>query len=168
MLVYYTTLNDTNWSELSLSYNTPYWEAQIPPLAAGYYSLRTYAADLQNNFIDCEMKPAFLIEEPMDIQDEPETILSKGFQLFQNYPNPFNPSTVISFYLTTGQNVQLTVYSVNGQKIATLLNGYLNEGYHQVNWNGRNDNNIEVSSGIYLYEIRAGDQRFIRKMILTR
>jgi len=91
------------------------------------------------------------------------------FALDQNYPNPFNPATVIGYSLPSDSRVTLSVYNVLGQKVATLVNGTVAAGTHQVEWKA------QVSSGVYFYRIEAtgaGDasHRFVqtRKMVLTR
>jgi len=97
--------------------------------------------------------------------DSPEEIIS----LFgSNYPNPFNPTTTIRFALPQDQQVSLTVYSVTGERVAVLVNGYLEKGFHRVEWNGTNRWGVPVSSGIYLYVLLAGDTRLVGKMLLAK
>lgn len=86
-----------------------------------------------------------------------------SFQLRQNYPNPFNPGTQISFTLSRSAEVNLTVYSVTGQKVATLLNEQRSAGEHTVQFDGSN-----LASGIYLYTLKAGNAAQTRKMILMK
>ena len=86
-----------------------------------------------------------------------------AFVLMQNYPNPFNPSTKIKFSLPKPETVKIEVYDIIGQKIQTLLNKTMPAGYHEVQFNGQN-----LSSGIYLYRIKAGEWSEVRKMILLR
>jgi formylglycine-generating enzyme required for sulfatase activity len=88
------------------------------------------------------------------------------FTLRQNYPNPFNPSTVIPFSLPAAGKVILTVYTIQGQKVATLLNGYLPAGGHSVRWNGLDNRGRSVGAGIYLYQLRAGGRSETKKMLL--
>ena len=94
--------------------------------------------------------------------------IPEDFQIYQNYPNPFNPSTTIKFGLPIEEKVTLKVYDVTGREIATLINENLNIGYHKVVWNGINDNGMPVSSGIYLYSIKAGEYIFSQKMLLVK
>lgn len=93
------------------------------------------------------------------------------FQLLQNYPNPFNPSTSISFMVPAemnGEKVILKVYDLLGREVTTLLNGILEPGVHQIQWNGKNAAGNQVTSGIYFYTVKAGDLVRTRKMILMR
>ena len=85
------------------------------------------------------------------------------FTLDQNYPNPFNPATMIRFSLPTASVVTLTVYNTLGEKVVTLLNGVLESGYHQVSFDAAN-----LPSGLYLYEIKAGEFSSIKKMVLMK
>lgn len=93
----------------------------------------------------------------------PEEIVPVKFSLYQNYPNPFNPVTKIEFYLAGAEYISLDVYNSAGKKVAELVNGKMNSGYHSVTFDGS-----DLSSGIYFY--RLASERFTqnRKMILLR
>ncbi|HPC11332.1 MAG TPA: T9SS type A sorting domain-containing protein, partial [candidate division Zixibacteria bacterium] len=92
-----------------------------------------------------------------------ENLMPGRFELAQNYPNPFNPSTTIGFTLPTAQDVQLVVYNVLGQEIATLVNGRMAAGSHQVTFeaSGR-------PSGVYFYRLTYEDGVETRKMTLVK
>ncbi|MCH7974588.1 MAG: T9SS type A sorting domain-containing protein, partial [Bacteroidetes bacterium] len=77
------------------------------------------------------------------------------FILVQNYPNPFNPSTSIEFSVPVNSNVRLTIYNLLGQVITTLVNEELSAGNYSVIWNGTDTNGLQVSSGVYLYKMKA-------------
>ncbi len=96
------------------------------------------------------------------IADE-KSALPLEFALKQNYPNPFNPSTVINYELPTANIVELSIYNLLGQKVATLVSERKAAGDHQVEWDATG-----FSSGIYYYQIRAGEFQAVRKMILLR
>ncbi len=87
-----------------------------------------------------------------------------------NFPNPFNPSTTISFSLTAkdAKNTKLEIYNLKGQKVKTLVNEELSAGKHSVVWNGTDDSDKSVSSGIYFYKMRAGSYTSTKKMILMK
>jgi len=86
-----------------------------------------------------------------------------------NYPNPFNPTTTISYNLTTESNIELSIYNIKGQKIKQLVKDQLSAGKHTVNWNGTDQKNQPVSSGIYLYKLNAdGRYTTTKKMILLK
>jgi hypothetical protein len=101
-------------------------------------------------------------------------------RLLGNFPNPFNPSTTISFTVETPLMafVLIEVYDIRGRLVRTLLDGSLEQGQalqlrlgagrHSVVWDGRDDSGNQVSSGIYLYRMVAGEYQSIRRMILLK
>jgi hypothetical protein len=90
------------------------------------------------------------------------------FELKQNYPNPFNPSTTIRYTLPGAQFVTLIVYDILGREVATLVDERQTPGKKSVVWDGRNQFGKAVSSGVYVYQIRAGDYVKCRKMLLIQ
>ena len=85
------------------------------------------------------------------------------FALKQNYPNPFNPTTNIEFDLPQRAYVQLDVYNLLGEKVSTLVNSNMNAGTHSVTFNPGN-----LSSGLYIYQLKAGDVTMSRKMLFMK
>lgn len=104
---------------------------------------------------------------PTDVDDD-EAILPSEFTLDQNYPNPFNPVTAISFSLPKRASVRLAIYNILGRKVRTIDTESLTAGEHQLIWNGTDDKGTEVSSGIYLYRLTAGENTATRKMTLLK
>ena len=96
----------------------------------------------------------------MDVYTENNQL---SFLLEQNYPNPFNPSTVIEYTLPKSEFVTLIVYDILGNEIARLVNGNQNSGAHTVNFNSS-----DLTSGIYFYQLKAGENRSMKKMIVIR
>jgi len=94
--------------------------------------------------------------------------LPKRFNLEQNYPNPFNPSTEICYNLPHSVDVDLAIFDILGRHIKTLVKGYQPEGQQSATWDGKDENEIKVSSGIYLYCLKAGGLFIAKKMILSR
>ncbi|HCY76632.1 MAG TPA: hypothetical protein DHV28_12000 [Ignavibacteriales bacterium] len=92
-----------------------------------------------------------------------ENTVVDNYYLQQNYPNPFNPSTKINYGLRKSGNVEITVYNVLGNKVATLVNGYKSAGKHSVDFNASN-----IASGIYFYKISTPDFIQTKKMILEK
>jgi hypothetical protein len=87
----------------------------------------------------------------------------KEFKLEQNFPNPFNPSTTISFSLPQSQNVELKVFDMLGNEVALLLDEYKSAGEHKIEFNGS-----ELSTGIYFYQMKAGDFIKTKKLVLLK
>ncbi|MGQ9852023.1 MAG: M20/M25/M40 family metallo-hydrolase [Candidatus Oleimicrobiaceae bacterium] len=88
------------------------------------------------------------------------------FLLEPNYPNPFNPATHIRFALPIAGRVRLRVVNALGQVVRTLLDEYVDRGYHQVTWDGTDERGDRVASGIYLYQLAAANVRLSRKCVL--
>jgi len=102
--------------------------------------------------------------------------LPLSFSLSQNYPNPFNPSTTIRFEIPHRSKVELRVYSILGQQVATLVDEEKDAGRYHTVWDGRNSEGIQVGSGVYFYRLRArqtdggqaGEFVETKKLILLR
>ena len=107
-----------------------------------------------------------IYENVLSLKDNAE--LPNRFDLHQNYPNPFNPVTSINYQLAGDTQVTLTIYDIMGQKIRTVVNENQSSGFHSVLWDGKDNYNNPVSSGVYIYRIHAGDYIQTRKMILMR
>ncbi len=90
------------------------------------------------------------------------------FALSQNSPNPFNQETVIRYYLPEDCHVKLSVYNILGQRIRTLLDEPQKANDYEVSWDGKNQEDQEVASGVYLYKLDSGWRSERRKMVLIR
>lgn len=88
--------------------------------------------------------------------------------LFQNTPNPFNPTTTIRFSIPSDAHVTLSVFSVTGQRVATLVDAMLPAGPGEIVWDGENSAGHEMSSGVYFYRLRADGWTDTRKMVLLK
>ena len=86
----------------------------------------------------------------------------------QNYPNPFNSGTVIRFALPQSEEVKLAVYNLAGQRVGTLVKGMRQAGSYSINWDGKDEAGRDLASGVYLYELRAGEKIETRKLLLIR
>ena len=94
-------------------------------------------------------------------------------QLLPNYPNPFNPETWIPYHLTSGAEVQLTIYDTKGVSVRQLDLGHQVAGYYTnqtkaAYWDGRNENGESVASGVYFYQLQAGGVSATRKMVILK
>ncbi|MBN8586337.1 MAG: T9SS type A sorting domain-containing protein [Ignavibacteria bacterium] len=95
--------------------------------------------------------------------NDPGTIAPALFTLQQNYPNPFNPVTRIKFTLQKYSHVTIKVFAGNGTEIAVLINEDMKNGEYEVEFDGKN-----LSSGVYFYQMEAGDFKETRKMLLIK
>jgi hypothetical protein len=101
-------------------------------------------------------------------EDEPEDNTLSTPQLYGNYPNPFNPTTTISFSLPNEQEIELTIFNIKGQKVKTLYSGSAEVGEHTVIWEGKDNNDKRVSSGIYFYKLKTNNKELTRKMLMMK
>lgn len=98
-----------------------------------------------------------------------EATVPTAFNLSQNYPNPFNPTTTIRYEIPEASIVQIKIYNQLGQLVHELVNERKPTGVHEIVWNGRNDANQVVPSGIYYYTLKAGEETLISsRMIMLR
>ncbi len=105
--------------------------------------------------------------DPVAIDEEYFSVPSE-FAIVGNYPNPFNPSTTIRYTLDAVSSVNLEVYNMLGQKVATVYSGIGHSGVNEVTWNGTNDFNQLVNSGVYLYRISTPSGAVSGKMIMLK
>jgi len=100
-----------------------------------------------------------------DRETSAETLLElpSGYKLHQNYPNPFNPVTNIGYSLPESGPVSLVLYNTLGQQVARLVDGSAEAGYHEVHFDA-----ADLSSGIYIYRLEAGDFRANRKLLIIK
>ena len=95
-------------------------------------------------------------------------IVPSEFKLYSNHPNPFNPLTTIQYDLPIDGLVNVLVYDIMGRMVKTLVNGSKNAGQNYIKWNGTNDNDEQVSAGLYLYTIQIGEYIETKKMVLLK
>ena len=139
-----------------------FMDAEAPAAEVVYYYLRQIDLDgsaSRTNIIQVSFAPTAV----------QQGVLPTVSALGQNYPNPFNPETTIQFDLSDGSAVTLTVFDATGQVVRTLMDGeFRSAGSYSFVWDGRNAAGHRVSSGVYMYELRAGDFRSMRKMTLVQ
>lgn len=90
-------------------------------------------------------------------------VLTSNYSLGQNYPNPFNPSTKIVYSLKNSAHITLEVFDILGRSVQKLFEGLMNAGEHEILFNGEN-----ISSGVYYYQLRIGENIFTKKMLLIK
>jgi flagellar hook assembly protein FlgD len=89
------------------------------------------------------------------------------FQL-HNFPNPFNPVTNIVYSLPEASTLKLNIYNSAGQRVRSLVNEFSPAGVHSVSWNGTNDQDVRVSSGVYFLIIELPSAIYKRKLVLLK
>lgn len=133
------------------------------------YCYTRYRATMKNGAV--VNRPAIYIDDfqPSNFsRTTAESTQPHEFKLVGNYPNPFNPSTTIQFSLATAGPAELAVYNMLGQKIRSLVSGRMEAGMHSVVWNGRDQENKPVSSGIYVARLKMEGKVETRRMTLVK
>ena len=97
-----------------------------------------------------------------------ETRLPSKFRLLQNSPNPFSPATSIRYELPVSTHVRIDVYSVSGRHVCTIVDGPREAGHNRAAWDGTDASGHSVSSGVYVYEMRAGEFTSRKRMVLLK
>ena len=149
------------------------WQvAEIPLTAFGdfegpIHSLRILG-NLQGTFYldDVRLLAASPPAAPTAVSTDPPRPQTPA--LSRNYPNPFNSSTTIPFSLSAPSSVRIVIHNLTGQQVRTLTSSPFPSGTHALHWDGRDQQGRDLASGLYLYQLRAGDLTRTRKMLLLR
>ena len=104
--------------------------------------------------------------KPVSVNDE--TPVPFTFDLAQNYPNPFNPETSIRYQLAAKSQVKIEIFNILGQRVRTLVNQVQPAGQYTAKWLGQNDAGVAVSTGVYIYQMKAGDFVKVQKMLFLK
>lgn len=128
-------------------------------------SVQSHGANTGGNVMFTSIKVKF---SDITVGTNDNVVVNKPTMLKQNYPNPFNPTTTISYSVNSAEKANVSVYNVKGQLVKTLVDGYVNAGDHSVVWNGLDNNNSPVSSGVYFYKLSTPSTSEIKKMVLMK
>jgi len=148
-LTYSATLSTGGALPSWLNFNPATRTFSGTPQSSGSISLKVIATDTANVSVSGTF--TLNVIDPVSIHPKNENIINE-YKLFQNFPNPFNPSTVISYSLLNNSNVSIKLYDILGKEIATLVNSIQKLGLYDIILN---TNNLNLSSGIYLYTLTA-------------
>jgi len=107
-------------------------------------------------------------EQGVTVTGVPPRVRVLAGSLEQGFPNPFNLQTTIRFNLAQRGDVELAIYNLLGQRVATLVLGEQEAGSHEVRWEGRDETRRELASGVYLCRLQAGAQVETRRLLLLR
>ena len=110
---------------------------------------------------------AWMDSEILQLEVE-ESFSPSKYTLNQAYPNPFNPITKIDYSLPKEGNVSLVIFDISGREVVTLVDGLQEPGHRSTTWNGTDAFGRNVSAGMYLYLLKAGDFVDTKKMILLK
>ena len=113
-------------------------------------------------------RPYMEITYTLPSSSAPELESHLDWKLLPAHPNPFNPSTALRFQVAQTQALQLCITSPDGRRVATLLNGIVDPGLHQVTWNGRDDHGRVVTSGVYFARLRSAQESQAIKILLAQ
>lgn len=94
--------------------------------------------------------------------------IPSDYALYQNYPNPFNPATAVEFAVPRTEFVVIKIYDMLGQEIRTLFSGHVEGGTYRAEWDGLSDSGMQMSSGNYIYRMKAGEFVQSKKMTLMK
>ncbi|GAB4365761.1 MAG: hypothetical protein Kow0042_05190 [Calditrichia bacterium] len=152
--VYETTDGGTTWTQLTVPTEIHWWTLQ----AMAWLDETKGLIAGQNGYILGTGITNISSSEP----------IADDYVLYQNYPNPFNPETTIGFNLPRHEQVSVVIYNTLGQVVRVLYSGDLNAGYHTLKWDGNNQFGLASPSGLYFYQLTAGDYSQVNKMVLMR
>ena len=114
-------------------------------------------ADVQYEYL-----PQLMVRPKQAVEPEVEDVI-RECSLSQNYPNPFNPSTTIRFSVPQCSHVSVMIFNTLGEKVATLVDGEMEAGYHDVRFDASS-----LPSGVYISQLSAGSIVEVRKMMLVK
>jgi hypothetical protein len=150
--VYRTTDGGYSWTD-------------FPDLEGPDWRLRISLINVNSGYLVGEMGwvVKYFDDSVTFISPAEEFVKPDDFYLFQNYPNPFNSSTLITYQVPQAVLVTLKIYDILGRRVITIINEKKDAGKYEIKWNASN-----AASGIYIYQLKAGDYIATKKMILLK
>jgi hypothetical protein len=108
------------------------------------------------------------LDDPKLSAEHETEAVPTAYTLYQNYPNPFNPTTEIRFDIPEAVKVELKIFNILGQEVMTLVDDVRAAGAYRIFWDGKNAGGLSVASGVYVYQLKAGNFQDAKKMVLLR
>lgn len=160
--------NQNSWQRVAV---------ELGSLDGGAFAL---TSQVKVRFLACDLNTQGLVEAAIDdfaietftegqsTAVDGDVVAAPVLRLAPNQPNPFNPSTTIAFSLPRASDVELAVYTLDGRRVAVLVDGTLPAGPHAATWTGRDDGGRQVASGTYFYRLTTGEETLTRRMVLVK
>ena len=152
----------------TVSHELEFFNEGLPNLNINKITYHPYIECL--NVICCTDSGSYMLTDYVGVGYKENELEISNYKL-QNYPNPFNPETTIKFSIQNESHIELLVFNIKGQKVKQLVSyiRQLPEGQHSVVWDGRDENNQSVGSGIYFYKLRVdGKAEAVKKCLLLK
>lgn len=158
---------DLHTSQVGDEFRVLVVSSEAKPLPVGIPLLRIEGEGLDTIQVSLSDEQGELLRAEQ--QREPNSLPTR-YALYQNYPNPFNPATNIRYFVGDDcpVRVSLRIYNVAGQLVKTLVNDERPRGEYVQTWDGKNENNDDVASGVYFYKLRVSNYVETKKMVLLR
>ena len=158
---YYDNITDT-----TIGISTYEYATLMSNLGLSYSNINYFVESSDEEFTIVSEQGGFVFQNTsLSIDSD---IVPKVFALHQNYPNPFNPKTNIRYELAEDTFISLNIYDIKGNVVKSFINKVQKAGYKMINWNSTNNLGENVSAGMYIYTIQAGDFIETKKMILLK
>ena len=165
LFFYVDQTNDTTgWTQYNVVTKSPAEDVAGVSMRARFTSFPTGKAW----YDDFSIKPVELKVTALETPQRIAYLTSSDFKLNNNYPNPFNPETIIEYLVPNNGRVKIVIYNMLGQKVRTLVDQVQPAGTYQVFWNGRNDQDVALSSGVYFYQLQGENALITKKMTFIK
>ena len=135
--------------------------------SANYKGIYNLTEDIHTTEINRSLVTSFPVVATANGHLEKQSLPTQ-YRLHENYPNPFNPTTTLSFTLPSSAHATITIYDMLGREVKTLVNQEYLAGTHSVQWNGTNNLNNAVASGIYFYRLSTPHFTQTKSMVLLK
>jgi hypothetical protein len=159
------------WTKVGtvLAPDTVYADTAVQSSLTYNYALTAYDTLVPaNESLKSRWSRIYVLPWKLGIEGQPVSVIPARFSLEQNKPNPFKGNTEIQFALPNASRVELGVYNVAGQKVASLASGSYPAGYHSIRWNGRDGQGRLLSNGVYFYRLEARGQNGQERLSQTK
>jgi len=126
-------------------------------------------SDSSDSWHPCENEwREYQLEMASTVDFKPMSVNPKTIKLNQNYPNPFNAQTTVSYEIGKDTYVKISIFNLLGKKVRTLRNGFHGMGVYSIMWNGKDDFDQDVASGMYYYQLQSDDMQLTKRMTLMK